>query len=308
MIDVTAARHNNLQSRIALILGNGAGQNGYGQTLSSYQVNNSGKIAEAADINAVYSDMVKARVHQTGTVPTSIAQIVQNLNTIALTESNFISNSGITTVDPNGSKKGITDFENLMNSIEADKFIMHPSQANLALGISSTRTTQWNGIIYHELTVTFNSADRRRHFFNSGGELRFSSNITGASTPKGQDWAALCSSTGTVKFNYNSTTTTGSGSGSSIGNYELTSSYQTVFNRIGGGTFSGVYAGNILTIKARAPSTSTIQFRIEFNDIAVDNLIDDNVTGILTSSIQHYRADSANVSIPAPTFTNNASL
>jgi hypothetical protein len=308
MVDVTAARHNNLQSRIALILGNGAGQNGYGQTLTSYQVNNSGKIAEAADINAVYTDMVKARVHQTGTVPTSIAQIIQNLNTIAETESNFINNSGITTVDPDGTKKGITDFENLMTFIESDKFLMHPSQASLELGISSVRTTQWNGIVFHEATVNFVNSDRRRHFFNSGGEFRFTSNITGANTPKGLDWTALCSSTGVVRFNYNSTATTGSGSGSAIGNYQLTSTYQTVFNRIGGGTVSGVYNGNIYTIKARAPTASSIQFKIEFNDIAVDNLIDNNVTGVLTSAIQHYRADNVNVSITAPTYTNNSSL
>lgn len=308
MVDVTAARHNNLQSRIALILGEGAGQNGYGQTLTSYQVTNTGKIAEAVDINAIYTDMIKARIHQVGATPTQIAQIIQNLNSIAETESNFISNDGITTIDPDGTKKGITDFENLMNSIESDKFLLHPTQASLELGITSVRTTQWNGIIYHELTLNFNNSTHRRHFFNSGGEIRITANITGASTLKGQDWASLCATTGTVKFNYNSTITTGSGSGSSIGNYQLTSTYQTIFNRIGGGVFSGVYAGNIYTIKSRAPTESSIQFRIEFNDIAADNLIDNNVDGVLTSSIQHYRADSVNVEVDAPSYTNNSSL
>lgn len=308
MVDVTSARHNNLQSRIALILGEGAGQNGYGQTVASYQVNNTGKVAEAADINAIYTDIVKARIHQVGATPTQIAQIIQNLNSIAETESNFISNDGITSVDPDGSKKGISDFENLMTAIESDKFLLHPTQASLELGITSVRTTQWNGVIYHELTLNFADANHRRHFFNSGGEIRFTANITAATTLKGQDWASLCATTGTVKFNYNSTTTTGSGSGSSIGNYQLTSTYQTIFNRIGGGVFSGVYAGNIYTIKSRSNNASSIQFRIEFNDIAADNLVDNNVDGVLTSSIQHYRADSVNVEVNAPSYTNNSSL
>ena len=34
MADITAARLNNLQSRVALILGTGSGDSGYGQTLA----------------------------------------------------------------------------------------------------------------------------------------------------------------------------------------------------------------------------------------------------------------------------------
>ena len=40
MADITAARLNNLQSRIELILGQGSGTSGYGQTVTSSSVNN----------------------------------------------------------------------------------------------------------------------------------------------------------------------------------------------------------------------------------------------------------------------------
>ena len=50
MADITAARINNLQSSISLILGNGSGQNGYGQLVSSTPVTNTGDIATAADM------------------------------------------------------------------------------------------------------------------------------------------------------------------------------------------------------------------------------------------------------------------
>ena len=49
MAEITAARINNLQSRIELILGNGAGQNGYGQSLSSDQVSNASDVITAED-------------------------------------------------------------------------------------------------------------------------------------------------------------------------------------------------------------------------------------------------------------------
>ena len=92
MADITAARINNLQSSISLILGNGSGQNGYGQTVVSTPVNNTGDIIEAADMNAIYADILKARVHQVGTGDISIAEVVQNLNIVAEQTSNFINN------------------------------------------------------------------------------------------------------------------------------------------------------------------------------------------------------------------------
>ena len=66
MADITAARINNLQSSIALILGTGSGQNGYGQIVSSLPVNNTDDIITAEDINLIYADILKARVHQVG--------------------------------------------------------------------------------------------------------------------------------------------------------------------------------------------------------------------------------------------------
>ena len=107
MADITAARINNLQSSIALILGSGSGQNGYGQTVTSIPVNNTGDVVDAADMNAIYADILKARVHQVGAGDVGIAEVVQNLNTVAETTSSFVSDAGVTTSDPDGFKKGI---------------------------------------------------------------------------------------------------------------------------------------------------------------------------------------------------------
>ena len=317
MADITAARINNLQSSIALILGNGSGQNGYGQIVTSTPVNNTGDVVEAADMNAIYADILKARVHQVGPGDIGIAEVIAGPaidsldndtrgNIVAEDTSDYIDNDGVTTIDPDGFKKGIEDFENLMESVIADKTLMDPTQAALEPGIFSVRSSTWNGLIYHEVTVTFSSADERRFFFNTGGEIRLSASNTNASTPKGLDWTQVCSQVGTVKFGANETISTNDGS-RSIGNYDLTSAYQDVYQKIGGGTYSAVYAGNIYTIKARSDIDTRIIFRIEFNDIVTDNNVDNNVDGRLESTLQHYRAN-GNVTVSAPSYFNDQTL
>lgn len=309
MADVSAERLNNLQGRLALILGNGAGQNGYGQELVSYQVSKiDGSTIQAADINSIYADMVKARIHQVGTSPTEIAEIIAGLNVIAEETSFFVGEDGISLVDPNGSLKGILDYERLMTQIELDKFSAHSSQVTLETGIQSTRTAQWNGIITHEFTVNFTDADHRRHFFNSGGSIRINGSNSSAIGDKGKDWNLLLIETGGVTFNHSATFPGSTGTGSAVGNYQLTTSYQEIYRKIGGGTYSGVYAGNIYTIEARAPTTNSIQFRIRLNDIVTDPIIDNNVDGRLVSTVQHVRANSSSVSVAAPTYTNNTTL
>jgi len=309
MADITAARLNNLQSRIALILGTGSGTSGYGQTVVSSQVNNSSDTVDAEDINNIYTDMVKTRIHQVGVNETGIRQVIADLNSVAEDTSSQINDSGTTATDADGTKKGIADYESLMTQIETDKLLIHASQAALEPKITSTRTATWNGLIFHTFTVTFGSAAMRRHYFNSGGEIRLSSNNTGASTPKGLDWAALCSEIGNVKFSSETTLPSGSGQGYYIGNNSLTAAYQTCYLKTGSGSYSGIYAGNLYRINARNISTSVIEFRVEFNDVVVDNNIDNNVDGTLTSTVQQYRAVGPNsITSISPTYFTSTSL
>lgn len=305
MAEITAARLNNLQSRIELILGNGSGETGYGQTTESSQVL-PGDLIDADNLNNLYTDIIKARIHQVGPSDPSVTEIqivLENQNVVADETSFIINDSGVVIEDPEGTKKGIADFEDLVRKVETDKNNVHPSQASSQTAVTSTRTSTWNGLIYHEFTVTFGSNDSRRHFFNTGGEIRIDPSNDNASTPKGLDWAALTNEVGIVRFN-SRLTTASSGSGTSIGNYQLTSTYQTIYFKEGNGTYSGVYAGNIFQIKAREVSDTQISFRVEFNDVVVDNNIDNNVDGTLRSLVTLYRA-TGNVSVPTPgVFTN----
>lgn len=320
MTDITAARHNNLYARINNIIGNGAGRNGYGQGLGigygdapeSFAVSKLSdsdvNLVTAETLNSIYADMLRCRIHQIGTEPTEIAELVANANIIAEDTSYEVTDEGVIVIDPDGTKKGILDFETVMSQIETNKFSVHPSQASVEPGITSQRSTPWNGLIYHEFTVTFRNADHRRHFFNTGGIIRISASNSGASNAKGLDWGQLCSSMGVIEFKYNETVSSDLAITTLIGNYELTTTYQTIFNYVGGGLYSGVYNTNLCRIKAKTVSDNVISFRVEFNDVANAGFADENVTGRLLSTIQHYRADSVYISVPAPTYTNISNL
>jgi hypothetical protein len=325
MDKILAERHNNLYERIVNILGNGAGRNGYGQgqgsgygpAPESFPVSKldtaENNLITAETINSMYADIIRARIHQIGTVPQEIAEIVANANIIAEETSYFVntdpSGSVIEIQDADGTKKGFLDFERLVTNIESDKFLIDPAQAVLEPAISSSRVRPWNGLIFHEIAVTFRSADHRRHFFNSGGQIRFSLSNSGSTTAKGQDWGLLCANLGTVIFSIDSTIASAIGVTNSIGNYDLTDTYQTILNYVGGGKLTGIYFGvyssNLVTFKAKSASSNVINFRIEFNDLAGEGtLYDQNVTGRLESVVQQYRAESNAVAVPAPLFSN----
>ena len=124
---ITAARYNNLQSRVATILGTGSGDDGYGQTLNSNQVASTATI-NATDMSTLYTDIANGRVHQTGTAPSEIAIITQ----------------GSTILDSDTvNKKGVAQFENLTTTLENEKFQIHSSQATA----EAAKTAQYSSAV-----------------------------------------------------------------------------------------------------------------------------------------------------------------
>lgn len=284
---ITAARYNAIQAKVSAVLGTGSGQFGYGVALTS------GLVALGNTVNATHmanlkTDLTKIKVHQTGSLP--------SLTTVA-------------------SADGITDAVYAEYSVLTDTLytnkndIYEATQADTEVKLTSARSTQWGGAadpqsIYHNFSVTFTSENHRRNFFNAGGEVRFSATLTGTSGSKASDWAGMLSAIGTLKFNY-TTVTAGSGSAAGIGNFDLTTSYQTVFVKSG----SGLYSNNDVTIKARTnPSNSAkIDFSIEFNDDA-NVSVDESVNGTLTSTISQLRPTGLYVEVATPIYTTTTSL
>lgn len=324
---ITAARYNFLQGRIENILGVGSGTSGYNQSVQSYPVNASENIT-AVHLNNLHFDMTRARAHQTGQEPSEINEVIKDLNTVTDTnDSFFVDNDGTQSSDSEGDTKKLQAFENLMTDIEQDKFEIDSTQSgSKSAGINSSRTDLWGGtstpqIIVHEFKVTFNDSNHRRAFFNSGGEIRFNASVVHTLSPsdtnysKTNDWSNMLDAMKTIKFNFDSTDSfdlaqidnpdddqpTNTGSGSSIGNYQLSGSYQVVYVKTG----SGVYQDNEYIVKAKENNSREISFRIEFVDDANGSGgADERVQGSTESQVSIYRAEGVYVEVPYPTFQN----
>jgi len=292
---ITAARYNNAQARVAAIMGVGSTTEGYGQTLNSSQVSTALTVT-AVQVNALYADLVAGRIHQTGSTPTTIAEIVVG-NSIA----------DATSDNPNGAKKGFLDYEALITTFEADpaRFAVAASQTTNGTGVTSTRTAAWNTDIAHVVRVNFTTANARRNYFNAGGTIKFEATLASAGDAKSNDWASMLTNMGTIAMGYTATTTTGTGTTSSIGNFDLTSSNQVIFRKPG----TGVYSANDYFVYAKANSATQIEFTLQFQEEAAGNPnFDEQVNGTLVNSVKFKRPSGSYVTLPAPSFVTVTSL
>lgn len=289
---ISAARYNAMQSKVNMVLGIGSGEFGYGQPVESSPVS-IGNNVNASHMQVIKADIVDAYVHQTGSFPT-LPDIITDDD---ITDSAYLS---------------YESFSNYIYTNKNDIFVATQSTTEFNR-ISSTRSTAWGGnaqpqSIFHEFSITFASANARRHFFNSGGEIRFAASITGGTGSKFTAWSNMLTSMGTLRFKHDTLAST-NGLSSGIGNFGLTSTYQTLYVR--GVTDNVTYSDNDYTIQGRGDQNSNvIQFKIEFNDGDTGGVggLDEPVIGTLTSTISQLRATGIYVEVPSPTYQNIATL
>lgn len=303
---ISASRYNILAGRINAILGVGSGNKGYGQAVSSFQISNSESV-RASHMNALHTDMVKAREHQINDTPTTIATVT-NTDVIAGDRAypeqrnpytdDLVSNAAVL-------EQAIVSYENLMTDIENDKFeIAIPDQSSIvASGANSTRTTAWGGTgspqtITHKFEIVFANDNQLRYFFNAGGQVRFGFTITGFTNTKGGDWNAMFGAIGTSVLNnegFNDEFNVGI-----IQDPTNPINYTSTSLRLYEKSGSGAYAENSLTIDARKSGTGKIEITINLNDTDQGSGgADEQVDGTLTSTFEFLTADGA-VTVNSP--------
>ena len=298
---ITAARYNIIQARIAAIIGQGSGDEGYGQARASSTAA-VGATITAQDMVNLFTDMTKIRLHQTGSVPSDIAS----------------PSVGDTVEDSNAtSKEGYAQYESLSTTCQASRLTAAASQLGLQAGTSSQRTASWSTDINHIFTVTFggysvtngdgsvttiSGTEHMRVFFNAGGTINLSGSIGSGSSTINNDWRNLMTSVGTVVFG-RSTTSNGS-VGTNYGYSNLPSGYTTIFNKT-----ASAYSANDYLIEAQK-SGAVLTFRVTFNEDKGPNPnYDEAVTATTTSTAQLKRPNNASsVDIAALTFNNTDNL
>ena len=284
--------YNSIRTVVDAVMGTGT--SGYGQTLASSNVSQGSTITALQWLN-LRTDMVKARQHQIGSaVGSSSATDGRNL---------LLPASGLTITEALRAQFSsfATTISSNQRTIDTDNVGGQFSAEGLVTG---TRGSAWNGTLTNTVTITFSDANHPRYYFNAGGKIRISANIT-TGTSKNNTWNTMFTQMGEFWMDYTSTIFTGSSAtGSAIGWEDLTTSNQLIGQKAAP---SGSYAENRYYIYARKSVDGTqIILTIEFQDNDVgDTQTDENVEPTLNSVIAQYRPSGSNVSVPTPTATQS---
>ena len=194
--------------------------------------------------------------------------------------------SSITSITNPSAGNTISAFTALSNNITT----IHTNRLNNA-GFGTTSATNttgsgaWNAYTVHTITVTFGNEQQARYFFNAGGELRIDTSISGGTADgKYNEWVDLANTlAGQVVFGSQGTTKSG-GTGSpstlatTIGYYDLTTSYQTIYQQYAN---SSPYTSNYIRVQAKYSGSTTngakgnaVIFEVRYQDDAADQTYD----------------------------------
>ena len=302
---IIANDYNVIQSKIALVMGTGSGNQGYGQTLASSQVGQYSKIS-VTQWNNLRSDIIRARQHQTGTT----------IGSKAPGDSGYTAGSDLPIPTNSTQVKESWRAAYLQMATDADtNYLTVPAPAGEAtrayLVTNQIRTAVWNTSVSQTVTVTWPTGDDARYFFNSGGQIEISSDFVPRTAGlKNSTWVSMLAGAGTIAFRHNTTVTSGTGSTVNLGFYNATTSDGLIFEK---DAPAGAYAANKFYIMARVNSTGSdrriLTLTIVWADDSVPPVstpdpgfqVDEQVDGTLTSYIQVYRATGSNVSVSMPT-------
>ena len=267
------ADFNRIRTKLAAIMGAGAGSFGYGQSVVSSTVAE-GQVITKEQWDQLRFDILNARIHQDGITPT-LAEVVRG-QPIRYAESS-----------------PAKQYDTQADTASTNRFQVGSGQFVIESAGSQTRLNPWLTKVTSIVTVSFPTADSARWFFNSGGKIRFSSSrVGGSGSPQNSSWSSLLSNIGSVSFGANTP-------GANF--YLLTSQYQTFFS--GTQSSPAQYAANAYVIRARSDVVNNsnggariVTFEVSWEDNYFFSyrgggaLVPDNVDGVLTLTVDELRA------------------
>ena len=298
-VSINAQDYNNLHNKVKEILGQGSGDYGYGQTVTSSPVTATnyptvdGDLVTAAQLDALRTDIEKCWKHQTSAdFNLGNIEVGDEITAGALT--------GADNKTHNQYVKYVNDIDDNRLSIDA------PNQSITSLGNSAQFTNAWGvgaagtaaAQIRYTANVSWSSATARRHYFNAGGQITIdaSINTTEGTTTKNGNWKDLLTRAG---FNYDKTA-------------EGTQTTSAILRQTTYGS-AGVYSDNYARIYTKNLSATQLQCVIEFidGDIGDDRTpsdgynyrTDEPVTAAITASLTDRTASgSSGVVVAKPTY------
>lgn len=313
---IRASDFNGFANDINEIVGLGAGDSGYGQSQLLVTLVTAGSKVRAANWDELLTSIKFAALHQATTIsiptvttdpdfpaPNRIIEIIPALV------------ADIASVRANKLNYDISLMTLETNKISSSKTFVDPATAG----------NHWdnsNNPQNYEFKTTFADTDAMRNFFNTGGEIRLSTELTGydVSHAQSDSWADLLTAIAMVKLSNNYTESSASVGTPGVGFTGLTATYALVYTK--GGT--GDYVQNQLNVYART-NGSAVDIKIEYNDGHVSDTGTwtndgggswtgtDYTEGTLTVTIDQQRADDNDPSgngvvTPTPTYSHISEL
>jgi hypothetical protein len=273
------------------LYGVGYGDRGYGQSSPALTAVATGQVATNwSNLRSVLSTLCAWQDTSTTLLP-SAAGVAQGAAFVAY---------------PTGETPSIPD---LLALLDTNRLAYQAGNMALTVGAaSSTRGSTWGSStsgITCEFSVTFADENAARYFFNTGGELRIALEHTSTLISQDSNWNAVLNNLNAA-FRANTTVrlTGSTGTAQSIGYYQLTTSYQTIYDGINTGT--GAYSANDYLIEAKALSItgsngakgSVVYFRVTLTDEHT-NAFSDSVDSGTKATLSHLRANAVLSSLPA---------
>ena len=264
---ILIADYNNIRDKVIGVLGAGSASSGYGQAIKSVALTPSNKVG-INDWANLYYDIYNVHVHQTGAAP-SLGSIVEH-ETVRY-----------------ASDKPNFQYDTIANTLISNRFNVHSSQSATRSKGSSSQTwpgslgTQWVSLCQCTITVTFSSAAAARYFFNSGGQIRFTSSRSGGTAGRSQNtaWTNLLNSVSSINSGAGpifggAIPSTGTEPNDGQNYYRLNSGWQAWYTA----SASSPYGSNYFRIFAKSPNIgdnsggtdNQVQFLVYWADDYVD--------------------------------------
>jgi hypothetical protein len=258
---------------------------GYGQTPALTGVV-AGNSVQAIEWAALFNTMKNCGTHQ-GTV---VVPPVPSVNPVATnTIAAFNSPSSLASV---------------IALLKTNKYNIAALQSTVVAGTPHAQPAgakPWSTSLVWNYQANFSSWNNARYFFNSGGAVLLNGSYSPSVTPEDAEWVTLLTNMSPLSFKAESTSpATGTG-GTSVGFYGLTTSYQTVYNKVAGG--GGTYSTSSILVQAKLAAAAGTNGLVDFKISLLNGDLTPNPKTSTTTYQVDIKRSSGAIVYPGPVVT-----
>lgn len=189
----------------------------------------------------------------------------------------------------------------VLSSLRTNRLALALGQTTLTTGtnfVQPSAAKPWLSTLTFSVRVDFGSWDNARYFFNSGGQVLLNGSNPTVTTPEDIIWSGLLSGMSPMKFGATASSSPDGVSATAVGFYDLTTTYQTIYNKVPAGA-SVYYTGSYIRASAKLANAPGTNGQVDFSVVMFNgDSTPNSKTSTTTYRVDTLRATGANVSYP----------